>query len=207
MPTRAPRHDQQRVQLIASSLYISSSQAIRALAGFSALHEQVRACLDLLPALEDPYNLPAVIGSLSREAQERVHGSIGGLEGFNASNPTGSYVLNLSQTVDFCVAHRLLTCWAVEVTQGCCRPAELEVRLSALLLFSFPLRCAVLWRFALQLQCAALLGGGAARRCTCRGGAPSSCNLQCAALLGGGAARRCTCSEPPGANAEAPHPR
>ena len=60
-------------------------------------------------------------------AYMQVAACLGALRTFSPANPTGSYVLNLSQVVDFGVAARLRTCWAVEVRTGACRPSELEV--------------------------------------------------------------------------------
>jgi hypothetical protein len=122
LPTPLPK-----TQVLAASIYVTSAQAIRALDGFHARLEQVRACLSLLPSLEDLFNMPLVLDSLAPEAQAKVNACLGALRTFSPANPTGSYLLNLGHAVDFAVAQRLLTCWAVEVQQGICRRTELEV--------------------------------------------------------------------------------
>jgi hypothetical protein len=113
---------------MAASIYVTSTQAIKALSGFHSRLEQVRACLSLLTSLEDAFNLHLVIGSLAPEAQQQVNASLGCLCNFSPANPTASYVLNLSQTVEYILAKRLLVCWANEIRLGLCKPAELQVR-------------------------------------------------------------------------------
>ena len=98
----------------------------------------MRAALALLTSLDDAYNLPRVLASLSPEARAQAEAALGPLRAFNPANPTGSYVLNLSQVVDNALANRLLTCWAVEVRMGICKPAELQARLLCMIQ-----RCAV----------------------------------------------------------------
>lgn len=123
MHTAAPA-----VQVLAHAVYVTCAQAIKALQGFSARSEQVRAALAMLAALEDPVHLPRVIEALSPEAQQQVLWRLGPLRGFSPANPTGTYVLNLSQAVDLSLAARLLTCWGVQIRQGLCKPAELQAR-------------------------------------------------------------------------------
>jgi hypothetical protein len=94
---------------------------------------QVRAALALLGTIEDPFRLPRVLAALAPEARHQARACLGALRAFNPGNPTGSYVLNLSQPVDHAVAARLLTCWAVETRMGLCKPGELEARASLLL--------------------------------------------------------------------------
>jgi hypothetical protein len=116
------------VQVLAGAMYIPSHLAIRALAPFHSRTDQVRACLSMLSSLADPYSMPHVLASLSAEARNQTFSRLGDLAGFNPANPTGTYVLNLSQAVDYAVASRLLTCWAVEAKVGLCRATELQVR-------------------------------------------------------------------------------
>lgn len=116
------------MQVLAHAVYVTCAQAVKALQGFSARSEQVRAALAMLAALEDPVHLPRVVESLSPEAQQQVLRRLGPLRGFSPANPTASYVLNLSQAVDLSLAARLLTCWGVQIRQGLCKPAELQAR-------------------------------------------------------------------------------
>jgi hypothetical protein len=60
------------MQVLAHAVYMTCKQAIKALQGFSACTEQVRAALAILAALEDPQHLHSVIDSLAPEAQEQA---------------------------------------------------------------------------------------------------------------------------------------